>query len=57
VDLKPLFISVDPRRDTLAQLKNYGQDFHPSFEYLTGTKEQLAAVTKKFRVYFSKVFL
>ena len=26
----PIFISVDPLRDTVGQLKNYGQDFHKS---------------------------
>lgn len=53
-ELKPLFISVDPRRDTVGQMKHYGQDFHKDFEYLTGTEEQLKAVTKAYRVYFSK---
>lgn len=51
----PLFISVDPSRDTIKQLKFYGQDFHKSIVYLTGTKDQVAAITKAFRVYFSKV--
>lgn len=54
-DLKPLFISVDPARDSLGQLKHYSEDFHPSIEYLTGTKDQVAAAAKAFRVYFSKV--
>ncbi len=30
-------------------------DFHPRILYLTGTQEQLAKVTKGYRVYFSKV--
>ena len=53
-NVKPIFISVDPPRDTVGQLKYYGKDFHPSFEYLTGTKDQVAAATRSFRVYFSK---
>lgn len=39
----------------MGQLKHYGQDFHPSIDYLTGTNEQIAAITKAYRVYFSKV--
>jgi cytochrome oxidase Cu insertion factor (SCO1/SenC/PrrC family) len=53
--VKPVFISVDPRRDTVGQMKNYGQDFHPSIAYLTGTREQVAVAAKAYRVYFSKV--
>ena len=52
--VKPLFISVDPDRDTVGQMRNYAQDFHPSILYLTGTKEQIAKVAQGYRVYFSK---
>ena len=55
--LQPLFISVDPSRDTVAQLKHYSQDFHKDMIYLTGTKDQIAAIAKSFRVYFSKVIV
>jgi len=54
IPLQPLFISVDPSRDTLGQMKHYAQDFTPAFQYLTGTKEQVAAAAKAYRVYFSK---
>ena len=53
--IKPLFISIDPRRDTIDQLKEYAQDFHPAFDWLTGTPEQVNAVAKAYRVYWSKV--
>ncbi|CAM9423091.1 unnamed protein product, partial [Choristocarpus tenellus] len=52
--LKPVFVSVDPDRDSLRQLRHYAQDFHQSIEYLTGTKEQVARAAKSYRVYFSK---
>jgi protein SCO1/2 len=39
--LKPVFISVDPERDSLLQLRHYAQDFNPDIDYLTGTKEQV----------------
>jgi protein SCO1/2 len=53
--IKPVFISIDPRRDTIDQLQEYSQDFHPSFDWLTGTPEQVNAVAKAYRVYWSKV--
>ncbi|GAB5031572.1 sco1 family protein [Nannochloropsis oceanica] len=52
--VRPVFISVDPDRDNVGQLRHYAQDFHPRILYLTGTQEQLAKVTKGYRVYFSK---
>ena len=54
-ELVPILISVDPKRDTVGQMKHYSQDFHPSIQYLTGTREQIAAAAKAYRVYFSKV--
>lgn len=37
-----LFISVDPERDSLEQLKRYGEYFHPDILGVTGTPEQLS---------------
>lgn len=54
-ELQPLFISVDPARDSVGQLKHYGQDFHKKIKYLTGTKDQVAVAARAYRVYFSKV--
>ena len=54
IDVTPLFVSVDPPRDTVGQMKFYSQDFHKKIQYLTGTKEQVAAASKAYRVYFSK---
>lgn len=54
--LKPIFISVDPARDTIGQLKLYGRDFHKDITYLTGASGQVAAAAKAYRVYFSKVY-
>ncbi len=48
----PVFISVDPARDTPASLKPFVRAFHPRMVGLTGTPEQIAAVTKAFRVYY-----
>lgn len=52
--VQPLFISIDPQRDTPAQLAEYVAMFHPSITGLTGTPEQVAAVAKAYRVYYAK---
>jgi len=51
----PIFITVDPHRDSVAQMKEYAKDFHHRTVALTGTAEQVARATRAFRVYFSNV--
>lgn len=53
--LNVLFASVDPERDTVEQLANYVSLFDPRIVGLTGTPDQLAAMAKAYRVYYSKV--
>ena len=53
--LVPLFITVDPERDTAEKLALYVKSFHPSLIGLTGTEEQVKGVAKAYRVYFKKV--
>jgi protein SCO1/2 len=52
----PIFISVDPERDSPAVLKDYGDHFHPRLVTLTGTPAQLKAAAQAYKVYFAKVF-
>ena len=52
--IQPIFVSVDPARDSLNALKEYAKDFHPDFVFLTGTPEQVQRMAKKYRVYVSK---
>ena len=52
--LQAVFISVDPERDTPAQMKDYLSYFHPSLTGLTGSRAQIDAVKKAFRVYAAR---
>lgn len=51
--VQPVFITVDPERDTAAAMARYVQDFHPRLLGLTGSAEQVAQVTRSYRVYYS----
>jgi len=51
---QPIFISVDPKRDTPAMITQYLTDFHPAFLGLTGTPAQIRKVTRAYRVYYSE---
>ena len=50
----PVFISVDPERDTPEQMAMYVRHFHPALVGLTGSADQVAAAAKAYRVYYAK---
>jgi cytochrome oxidase Cu insertion factor (SCO1/SenC/PrrC family) len=52
--VQPLFITIDPARDDVAQMKLYASNFHPRLVALTGTPEQIAEAAKAYRVYYDK---
>lgn len=54
-DVIPVFITLDPERDTPQMLAEYVRSFHPRLMALTGTKEDVTAAAKAYRVYYQKV--
>lgn len=52
--VKPVFISVDPERDTPEQLADFTSYLHPRMLGLTGTPEQVQAASKAYRTYYKK---
>ena len=50
----PVFITVDPERDTAKALKDYAANFTPRLVMLTGSPADIAAVAKEYRVYYAK---
>lgn len=52
--MQPVFISVDPERDTPPKVKEYVAEFHPRMIGLTGNMDAVKRASKQYRVYFSK---
>ena len=53
--IQPVFVTVDPTRDTPQVMKDYVANFHPGFVGLTGSEEDIAGIAKAYRVYYRKV--
>ena len=52
IDVTPVFVSVDPARDTPETVGAYAQAMHPDMIGLTGTPEQVKAAADAFRVFY-----
>jgi protein SCO1/2 len=50
----PIFITIDPERDTQAVVGEFAAAFSPDIIGLTGTPEQIAATAKTFKVFYQK---
>jgi cytochrome oxidase Cu insertion factor (SCO1/SenC/PrrC family) len=55
--VQPLFVTVDPERDTAAHLAEYVPFFHPRLLGLTGDAAHIRDVARAYRVYYAKVVI
>ncbi|KAH7292419.1 hypothetical protein KP509_29G067200 [Ceratopteris richardii] len=52
--ITPVFITVDPERDSVEQIREYVTEFHPRLIGLTGSLEGIRQVARDYRVYYAK---
>jgi protein SCO1/2 len=52
--VQPIFITIDPARDSAKQLAGYVPLFDKRLVGLTGTPEQIATVAREYKVYYAK---
>lgn len=52
--VQPLFVTIDPERDTPEVMARYVTLFHPRLTGLTGTPEQIASIAKAYHVFYRK---
>lgn len=50
--VQTLFISVDPARDSVDRVNEYSHFFHPSIIGITGSKDEIDDVTKRYGAYY-----
>ncbi len=54
-EITPIFITVDPKRDTPERMAQYVSNFGADMVGLTGTPEQIRKAAKAYRVYYARV--
>lgn len=54
IEVTPVFISIDPERDTPEVLRDFTENLHPRMIGLTGSPEQIRAASQAYKTYFKK---
>ncbi|KAG1713745.1 Protein SenC [Nymphon striatum] len=54
VEVTPVFISIDPERDTVDVVRDFTDNFHDRMIGLTGSPEQVRAASQAYRTYYAK---
>lgn len=50
----PVFISIDPERDTPEVVAQFGEDMHPKMIALTGSPEQVKTASQAYKAYYAR---
>lgn len=50
--VRPVFVTIDPERDTPEVLQNYVENIHPAMVALTGSEDEIDAAAKAYRVFY-----
>lgn len=53
--VQPIFISIDPERDTPERLQQFAKNFDPSIQLLTGSKDEIAMIVNGYKAFAQKV--
>lgn len=53
--IQPLFVTIDPERDTVDMMAETLSLYHPAITGLTGSMEDIAAMAKTFNIYYRKI--
>jgi cytochrome oxidase Cu insertion factor (SCO1/SenC/PrrC family) len=54
-DVQPIFITVDPQRDTVEHLRDYVSTFHPRLIGLTGSEHNIRTLALAYKAYYAKI--
>jgi protein SCO1 len=54
IEVTPVFISIDPERDTPEALADYAANMHPSLVALTGSADQVKAASQAYKTFYRK---
>jgi cytochrome oxidase Cu insertion factor (SCO1/SenC/PrrC family) len=54
-NVQPIFITVDPQRDTVEHLRGYASMFHPRLIGLTGSEHDIRTLALAYKVYYEKI--
>lgn len=54
LDVSPVFISIDPERDTTDALADYAANMHPRLVALTGSEDQVKAASQAYKTFYKR---